>query len=306
MYYKAVVMEIKKDCCIVMLNDSRITRIKKKDGLCVGQKIYVTEEDFYHPQVTKNGAVTLPFTDKKIKKSPFTKIAAAAAALMVFVGTMALPELTSRAYATVSFDGKQSVQIELDDENRVINADSYDKTLTEDELEAMKGKEIDELWDDLTELSDEDGTILVAGASMKKRDDNKVKMLKDEIYENFTDKSLIYIQGGKTDVKEAAKQGMSLGIYIMGKAVCEDAFEDYFDDTQLDIISEFLESNRDKMPEIYKKFMTIAEDDDESEQDDQSDNDNSDDEADDDNEGKSDDSDSDISEIEDSEDEDDN
>ena len=92
----------------------------------------------------------------------------------------------------------------------------------------------------------------------------------------------------------------------MGKAVCEAAFVDYFGDTQLDIISEFLESNRDKMPEIYKKFMTIAEDDDESEQDDQSDNDNSDDEADDDNEGKSDDSDSDISEIEDSEDEDDN
>lgn len=280
MYYKALIMEIKEDCCIVMLDDSRIARIKKKEGLCAGQKIYVLDEDFYNPEESKKNAVVLPFIDKKIKKSVFTKIAAAAAALMVFVGAMAIPQFTDRTYAAVSFDGKQSVQIELDDEKRVIKAESYDKTLTEDELDAMQGKELDEIWDELMELSDEDDTLLVAGAYMKKDDSGKADNLKKEIYKRFTDKSLIYVQGGKTDVKEAAKQEKSLGIYIMEKAVDEDAIEDYFDDAEFSSISEFIEKNRGKMPETYKKFMMIIEDDDESEQDDQSDDETSDDESD--------------------------
>ena len=45
MYLKVLVMEIKEDYCLAMTEDGAVVRIRKKDGMKVGRRIYILRED---------------------------------------------------------------------------------------------------------------------------------------------------------------------------------------------------------------------------------------------------------------------
>lgn len=45
MYLKVLVMEIKEDYCLGMTEDGAVVRIRKKDGMKVGRRIYILRED---------------------------------------------------------------------------------------------------------------------------------------------------------------------------------------------------------------------------------------------------------------------
>ena len=270
MYEKAVVLEIKDDYCLVMTEDGKIVRIWKKAGIREGQKIYILEEDLYSKDSLK-GAVVLPLTGSKNRrrsgnsdgrkgKAVLTKVLTAAAAFLIFVGTLSLPQLSDPAYAAVSFDGEKSVQLELDGENRVVSAKSYDGTVNADVLSDMEGCRLEELWDVLRDFSEEDEPVLVAGAPLKRRAEKDTDALWEEICENL-DGSLC-LRGEKKDVREADKQNKSLGIYLLEKAVDEDALAEYFGDEQDEKLAVFLKKYREKMPQIYRKYVQLSEADD--------------------------------------------
>lgn len=263
MYYEAVVMEVRDDSCIVMLQDSQLVRIKKKDGMEEGQRIYVFEEDFIRSKSRKMAAVSSPSAGRlRIGRAALRRVVAAAAAIMVFAGILWLPEVTEPVYATVSFDGQQSVQLELDKENRVLHAKSCDGTLDTKELEDMKGKELEKLWTRLGSLAGSEEPVLVAGAPMRRGAEKAADDLEKRICENLKNRELICMRGDKKDVREADRQGKSLGMYMLGKAINEDILEEYFEKTPFDAIAGFLEKKKMQLPGTYERILLIMEEDD--------------------------------------------
>lgn len=273
---KAVVLEIKDDYCLVMTEEGSIVRIRKKAGIREGQKIYILEEDLYCGRNFVKGAAALPFFKRETdrgngnrdygkRKAVLTKVLTAAAAFLIFVGTLSLPQLSDPAYAAVSFDGEKSVQLSLDEENRVLSAKSYDGTVNAEVLSDMEGCRLEELWDVLRDFSEEDEPVLVAGAPLKRRAEEDTDALWEEICENLDDS--ICLRGEKKDVREADKQNKSLGIYLLEKAVDEDALAEYFGDEQDEKLAVFLKKYREKMPQIYRKYVQLSEaDDDDAEE----------------------------------------
>lgn len=284
---KAVVLEIKDDYCLVMTEEGSIVRILKKSGIREGQKIYILEEDLYCSKDFVKGSAVLPFFSREKdcgsgnsgcgkRKAIMTKILTAAAAFLIFVGTLSLPQLSDPAYAAVSFDGEKSVQLRLDDENRVISAKSYDETVNKDVLSDMEGCRLEELWDVLRDFSGEDEPVLVAGAPLKRRAEEDTEALWEEICENLNES--ICLRGEKKDVREADKQNKSLGIYLLEKAVDEDALAEYFGAEQGEKLAVFLKKHQEKMPQIYRKYVQLSEAGDDDAEDFEQDQDEADDE----------------------------
>lgn len=266
---KAVVLEIKDDYCLAMTEDGRVVRIRKKAGVREGQKIYILEEDLYDVSESVKGAAVLPFfgsekksrsgnRDRRKEKAVLTKVLTAAAAVLIFAGTLSLPQITDPAYASVSFDGEKSVQLKLDDENRVLSAKSYDGTVEADVLSDMEGRSLEQLWDVLSDFSEPDEPLLVAGAPVKRGAEENADALEEEICRNLKGENL-FLRGEKEDVRQAEKQNKSLGLYLLEKAVDEDILAEYFDDEQDEKLAEFLKKYQDKMPQIYRKYVKLSE-----------------------------------------------
>lgn len=50
MLYKGIIIEVKDEYSIVVTNESEFLRIKNKEGMKVGDKIYFLEEDIYNTE----------------------------------------------------------------------------------------------------------------------------------------------------------------------------------------------------------------------------------------------------------------
>lgn len=266
---KAMILEVKDDYCMAMLEDSRIVRIRKKEGIEEGDKIYVLEEDFVEKKQEEHSSAVLPIGAGgvlKVRKSVLRRITAAAAAIAVFVGVMSVPRLTEKAYAIVSFDGEASVQLELGKDNDVKKAVSYDHTVSERELQDMEGRKLNELWPELQRTAAEEEPVLVAGALLDSEESSCMDRLEKEVRGNLKNEKLIFLRGSQDDVKKAQEEGKSLGMYIFEKAVEEEALEQYFAGVPLDCTKAWLKKSGDKVPEAYKKkFLRHKEKEDDSE-----------------------------------------
>lgn len=153
MYKKAIVMEIKAAYAIAMEEGGSIIRIKKKDGLSVGDSIYVLPEDLYQGQDACSDSSLHRFQRKLvpfpgIKKSSLVKIASIAAMLILCI-TLAVPQLTVTTYAQASFDGAGSIQLSLDRNLQIIKATSSDQSVSDSVLKALHGKHINEVGNTL-------------------------------------------------------------------------------------------------------------------------------------------------------------
>ena len=211
MFWKVLVLEIKDKYCLAMREDGSVVRIIKKPNIKEGDTIYVVEDDLY----TENSKKVY-----KIKRSTVQKLTAVVAAVAVFALVMTIPQFADKACAIVSFDGEKSVELKLNKNNEIIDAKSYDDTLTEDELDKLEGMNLFDASDDLKSFDSKDGALLVASASMKNSE--KDSELEDEIEEMLEDCDSIYLKGDKDDIKKAEKAKKSLGIYLIEKAIDND------------------------------------------------------------------------------------
>lgn len=211
MFWKVLVLEIKDKYCLAMREDGSVVRIVKKPNIKEGDTIYVVEDNLY----TENSKKVY-----KIKRSTVQKLTAVVAAVAVFALVMTIPQFADKACAIVSFDGEKSVELKLNKNNEIIDAKSYDDTLTEDELDKLEGMNLFDASDDLKSFDSKDGALLVASASMKNSE--KDSELEDEIEEMLEDCDSIYLKGDKDDIKKAEKAKKSLGIYLIEKAIDND------------------------------------------------------------------------------------
>ena len=138
MYHKVIVMEIKETYALVMAEDGQILRVVYKDGMKVGNRIYILEEDILKKDSFKeeNHASIIPFAERKKTgnqhKTFWKKMVAVAAACALFVTSFAVLSKPEKAYAMVSVDGEKAVEV-------VLKNDS----LTGEEKKEIKGEKVE-------------------------------------------------------------------------------------------------------------------------------------------------------------------
>lgn len=215
MYKKAIVMEIKAAYAIAMEEGGSIIRIKKKDGLSVGDSIYVLPEDLYQGQEACSDSSLHRFPRKLvpfpgIKKSSLVKIASIAAMLILCI-TLAIPQLTVTTYAQASFDGAGSIQLSLDRNLQIIKAVSPDQSVSDSVLKALHGKHINEAGETLRSACGFDD-VLVGYALTSEQED--ASSLDQELRALFPSHSVTFINGTSQDIENAEKESLSLGKYL--------------------------------------------------------------------------------------------
>lgn len=241
MFWKVLVLEVKDKYCLAMKEDGSVIRIKKKSEVKEGDTVYIVEGDLYGMENKYN-----------IKRSTVRKFTAIAAAVAVFALVMAIPQFADKACATVSFDGEKSVELKLNKDNEILEARSYDNTLTEEELADLKGMDMFDAAETFKSFDSKDGALLVASAPMK---DDKDEILEEKIDDMLDDCDSIHLKGDKDDVKEAEKANKSLGIYIIEKAVDDDVLEELYEEASPEELNRFIKKYGNKISVEQKKAI---------------------------------------------------
>lgn len=249
MYHKVIVMEIKETYALVMAEDGQILRIVYKDGMKVGDRIYILEEDILKKDSFKeeNHAFIIPFAERKKTgnqhKTLWKKMVAVAAACALFVTSFAVLSKPGKAYAMVSVDGEKAVEVVLNQKNRVKEADSKNDSLTREEKKKIKGEKVETIKNYFSQdLSDKE-TIIVGYAFLEDESEEERAALQRRLEKTFGTEHLLYLAGDKEDVENAKKAGKSLGIYLAEQILTGEDFNKVVNEVTEEEILELLEKN---------------------------------------------------------------
>ena len=249
MYHKVIVMEIKETYALVMAEDGQILRVVYKDGMKVGDCIYILEEDILKKDSFKeeNHASIIPFAERKKTgnqyKTLWKKMVAVAAAFALFVTSFAVLSKPEKAYAMVSVDGEKAVEVVLNQKNRVKEADSKNDSLTREEKKKIKGEKVETIKNYFSQdLSDKE-TIIVGYAFLEDESEEERAALQRRLEKTFGTEHLLYLAGDKEDVENAKKAGKSLGIYLAEQILAGEDFNKVVNEVTEEEILELLEKN---------------------------------------------------------------
>ncbi len=230
---KVIVMEIKENYVLAMKEGGEIVRIKKKPNLSVGDKIYILPEDLYKEEKT-SGVIPFPLVNNnskkhKINQNTMRRVASMVAVFILCFSFLMLPQFTRTAYAMASFDGENSVQMELDRNNRILDIESVDESVSKDDLKKYKGKNINQLDSEFNKLLG-NGTVLI-GYAPEKDNWNKEDFIK---YVNglFGDENIVFLIGNTDDIDASDKNDITIGRYIAGKMYLSDELEDALEELE--------------------------------------------------------------------------
>lgn len=242
-------MEIKETYALVMAEDGQILRVVYKDGMKVGDCIYILEEDILKKDSFKeeNHASIIPFAERKKTgnqhKTLWKKMVAVAAAFALFVTSFAVLSKPEKAYAMVSVDGEKAVEVVLNQKNRVKEADSKNDSLTGEEKKKIKGEKVETIKNYFSQdLSDKE-TIIVGYAFLEDESEEERAALQRRLEKTFGTEHLLYLAGDKEDVENAKKAGKSLGIYLAGQILTGEDFNKVVNEVTEEEILELLEKN---------------------------------------------------------------
>ena len=259
MYHKVIVMEIKETYALVMAEDGQILRIVYKDGMKVGDRIYILEEDILKKDSFKeeNHASIIPFAERKKTgnqhKTFWKKMVAVAAACALFVTSFAVLSKQEKAYAMVSVDGEKAVEVVLNQKNRVKEADSKNDSLTREEKKKIKGEKVETIKNYFSQDLLDKETIIVGYAFLEDESEEERAALQRRLEKTFGTEHLLYLAGDKEDVENAKKAGKSLGIYLAEQILAGESFHKVVNETTEEEILELLEKNPSFMEEPILK-----------------------------------------------------
>ena len=217
MYHKVIILEIKDRYALAMTEEGEIIRIKKKAGMKVGAAVYVLEEDKY----------------EKVRTLHWQKAAAIAAAILLCITSLLLPQFSQQVYAMVELEGAKSVSVKVDKNYKIQDAYSYDDTVSLKALKDLEGKNLRELKDFAEQLRASDGSLNVVYALYKKVSEEFAKVLQ----EIFGSESVTYMEGKIEEIQEPDKKQKT--DIITGKEIIaepkETEEEDDREDAEADI-----------------------------------------------------------------------
>ena len=214
-----IILEIKGGYALAMTEDGEIIRIKKKAGMKVGAAVYVLEEDRY----------------KKVRTLQWQKAAVIAAAVLLCITSLLLPQFSQQVYAMVELEGAKSVSVKIDKNYKIQDAYSYDDTMSLKALKDLEGQKLQDLKEIVEELRDADGSLTVVYA-MYKEDEKVSKELEEALQKIFGNENVIYMKGKIEEIQEPDKKQKT--DIITGKEIIAEpkpAEEDDEEDTETDI-----------------------------------------------------------------------
>lgn len=240
-------MELKKDYAIVLSDDGGMDKIVIKPQMAVGQKIFYFDEDIIKVSSSSQG---------KFKYNVFMKSFGSIAALFLIAFTFFYNMNINRTCAIVSLDINPSIQIEVDNNAKIIKVEGMNDDGKSIDFTGIKGCNINEgiktIKDILVEKEylKNNKDVLVGVAFVKDGDKAAYEEnIKEAVFSTFDTETVAYIKAeDKDDVIEAKEQGISLGRYEASKAVADE-------ETKKKIINapvkEITEQIKDKENVIY-------------------------------------------------------
>lgn len=189
MYHKVIILEIKDEYVLAMTEEGEIIRIKKKAGMKVGAAVYVLEEDKYI----------------KVRTLQWQKAAAIAAAILLCITSLLLPQFSQQVYAMVELEGTKSVSVKIDKNYKIQDAYSYDDTMSLKFLKDLEGQKLQDLKEIAEEIRDTDGSLTVVYA-MYKEDEKISKELEEALQEIFGNQDVTYMKGKIEEIQEPDKK----------------------------------------------------------------------------------------------------
>lgn len=241
MLYKGIIIEVKDEYSIVVTNESEFLRIKNKEGMKVGDKIYFLEEDIYN---TEENAILsdqseeneeksniIDFKEKKEKSKNnmsriYKRLVSVAATIAIIVGAVIYTS-SPKSYATVSFDENgSSVELNLD-KNKKVNSTSLingSLDISDDDDFSMV---LDQLYKQIKRDSknNKNGRVLVGLCFEDAEDLAYEKEIKNLISQKFKGLNIMYVRVDKNQVNMNQNAEISMGEYAAMKMIEEDDIE---------------------------------------------------------------------------------
>lgn len=213
MYDKGIILEIKDKYCLAMTEQGAVIRIHKKQGMRVGDRIYILPEDLCREE-KPSGAV--PFPIARVGRSFIKAAVCAAAAFLLVFASMFTGQ--GEAYAMVSAVGTGDVELELDKEYRIIRVKVYGASREkEEQLSGLVGKTLEEAQPLLRGMAGPEGVVV--GYALKKRGGSSAEAeFARRLELVFSGETAVYLKGNADDVKRAEAKTVSLGFYMAQKA----------------------------------------------------------------------------------------
>ena len=241
MLYKGIIIEIKDEYSIVVTNESEFLRIKNKEGMNVGDKIYFLEEDLYNAdessivdtekEENQEKSNVIDFNEKKEKNKKkmstvYKRLVTVAATIAIIVGTVIYTS-SPKSYATVSFDENgSSVELNLDKNKKINSASLINGNLNisdDDDFTAV----LDQLYKKIKRDSknNKNGRVLVALCFEGDDDIAYEKEIKKLISEKFKGLNIMYIRVDKNQIQQNTNDKISMGEYAAMQMIEEDDIE---------------------------------------------------------------------------------
>ena len=247
MYLKVLVMEIKEDYCLAMTEDGAVVRIRKKDGMKVGRRIYILHEDLFHKEDS------IQKISEKGKKIISWKImTVAAAVLAAVIGLTLFIRISSVPYAVVAVDGQRSIQFELDEKHTVKKAVSYNHSFSQKSLEKLEGKKLEEAGKILKQTkSFQDEEHRIIGYGFYEENQKEAENFEELLQKVLGNEETVYMQGTVSDIEQAKKEKKPLSIFLLEKAAKGEQLEE--------ILEEFPPEKAAKFLKQYPELATFSE-----------------------------------------------
>ena len=251
MYHKVIIMELKENYALVMAEEGQILRVRRKEGMEVGDCIYILEEDLVSGQDYKKDHETsvIDFSEEKKKRNPrkiWKQMVAAAAAIAIFVTSATILTKPGKAYAMVSVDGEKNVELLIDQKHKVTKVESGNSQFAE-EVKDLKGEKVDAVKDYFEEESARKETVIVGYALCEDATEQEVAAIQRQLEKIFGTEHILYIGGDQEDIEQAKKEGKSLGMYLAEQAVSEKEFNSIiYEGTEKELL-EMLENHPNLM-----------------------------------------------------------
>ena len=241
MLYKGIIIEIKDEYSIVVTNESEFLRIKNKEGMNVGDKIYFLEEDLYNAdessivdtekEENQEKSKVIDFNEKKERNKKkmstvYKRLVTVAATIAIIVGTVIYTS-SPKSYATVSFDENgSSLELNLDKNKKVNSASLINGNLNisdDDDFAVV----LDQLYKQIKQDSknNKNGRVLVALCFEGADDIAYEKEIKKLISQKFKGLNIMYIRVAKNKIQQNKNTEISMGEYAAMQMIEEDDIE---------------------------------------------------------------------------------
>ena len=241
MLYKGIIIEIKDEYSIVVTNESEFLRIKNKERMNVGDKIYFLEEDLYNAdessivytekEENQEKSNVIDFNEKKEKNKKkmstvYKRLVTVAATIAIIVGTVIYTS-SPKSYATVSFDENgSSLELNLDKNKKVNSASLINGNLNisdDDDFAVV----LDQLYKQIKQDSKNNKNVRILVALCFEGDDDIAyeKEIKKLISQKFKGLNIMYIRVDKNKIQQNKNTEISMGEYAAMQMIEEDDIE---------------------------------------------------------------------------------